>query len=853
MSTTKELKVRKSLPYNINIRANGKYDYATTHTFKMDNEQLSYTMQDYDGLNYTISKPYDDTTILDFSETVLPWKFELNNRLLTSRYCLKPYEENPYELTAFEKDYKYIQKVGNLSDDNGIFSNFSAENYLKLKEKFNHNYPWSATFKVNLNSVDGNSARVLLGYNSSGLFKFAIYQGRVEFGVSTSTSDWNIGQVTGNQTLQTNKDYWVKAEFTGSVYNIYLSENGSNYSLEGTINSSSIFTMPDELLIGNGGWSFAEYLTGSLDLNETSITGYFLVDGEYIEQSRLLNESDYVKHHTNLGIVGAPTIENNVVSGFSNSNYLTLNNSLVSKNATYVFKVTFPSSMSVSQCIFEQDYFANIEFRGNTQDLRAWNWQNSQYEKIMDITFGKTYWFKMVINDSVKTYSYSEDGQDYIEAYVMNDNATNTTSSNFFIGVTSRRGNIFQGSIDLTESYAKISEIVAEGEGELIEQAFSQPILTENGTMGGRSFAVSADNETNGNAPAYHAFDNNDDTFWRGGNVPGYIDFYNPTPIKVTSISWGFFYSYPTLGNVQGSNDYSDWTTITEFTNDYDGDFTIDMSGNTNSYKYYRINISAVNRDVIHCKNLTIVGTIKGYAVDATYRLADSSYVQKIIKNYTANGSVLINDGIASGFSSSNYLAIPYTVENTNIEFYATITPAYYSGVQDIYDANSNGWNIALDQMKLRVWCSSGQIWGTTILNEGVSYDIKVTIDDNWNTSIYYKESNSVDWILEISGVLDASYYLLYRTLFIGIHSYNRTEPFLGSINLSGCYIKQGDTIFKIFDLNTEQLYGIIDDANFTTSLPVYCYANRDERVVLRNTKTENFDTSDWYLGEIEL
>lgn len=159
---------------------------------------------------------------------------------------------------------------------------------------------------------------------------------------------------------------------------------------------------------------------------------------------------------TNYNIVGTPTINDNIVSGFSSSNYLTLNNSLVSKNATYVFKVTFPSSMSSSQCIFEQDYFANIGFRGNTQDLRAWNWQTSQYEKIMDITFGKTYWFKMVINGSVKTYSYSEDGEDYIEAYVMNDNATNTTTTNFFIGVTSIRGNIFQGSIDLSESHVLI-------------------------------------------------------------------------------------------------------------------------------------------------------------------------------------------------------------------------------------------------------------------------------------------------------------------------------------------------------------------------------------------------------------
>ena len=559
---------------------------------------------------------------------------------------------------------------------------------------------------------------------------------------------------------------------------------------------------------------------------------------------------------SNYNIVGTPTINDNIVSGFSRSNYLTIKRELVSNNnATYVLKFTTGNDITTDQVIMQKKYFIDVEISAS-EGVLFYTWSPNGRTSLFTPQPNTTYWLKVVINGMSRTYSYSTNGVDFSDEVITEDSSLSTTdSSNLCLGLHSvQLANPFLGSIDLSESYAKISEIVAEGEGELIEQAFSQPILTENGTMGGRSFAVSADNETNGNAPAYHAFDNNDDTFWRGGNVPGYIDFYNPTPIKVTSISWGFFYSYPTLGNVQGSNDYSDWTTITEFTNDYDGDFTIDMSGNTNSYKYYRINISAVNRDVIHCKNLTIVGTIKGYAVENTYKLNDASYIPDLIRNYTANGSVLINDGIASGFSSSNYLAIPYTVENTNIEFYATITPAYYSGVQDVYDANSNGWNIALDQMKLRVWCSSGQIWGTTILNEGVSYDIKVTIDDNWNTSIYYKESNSDDWIFEISGVLDASYYLLYRTLFIGIHSYNRTEPFLGSINLSGCYIKQGGTTFKIFDLATEELYGILDiDGDINIQKPICYYVNKDQNMIIRQTKNITMDTSNWYLGKVDL
>lgn len=104
MSTTKELKVRKGLPYNIKLRANGKYDYTTTHTFNMDNEQLSYEMQDYDGLRFTWNGNGDGVDIIDFSDTVLPWKFEMNNYLAHKRYCAKPYREEPYQVDIFKKN-----------------------------------------------------------------------------------------------------------------------------------------------------------------------------------------------------------------------------------------------------------------------------------------------------------------------------------------------------------------------------------------------------------------------------------------------------------------------------------------------------------------------------------------------------------------------------------------------------------------------------------------------------------------------------------------------------------------------------------------------------------------------------
>lgn len=145
------------------------------------------------------------------------------------------------------------------------------------------------------------------------------------------------------------------------------------------------------------------------------------------------------------------------------------------------------------------------------------------------------------------------------------------------------------------------------GEEVITEVPFVQPVLTENGTMGGDSFAVDDDFKSSEH-PVWHAFDGDNSSYWRDANIPGYVDIYNPNPLVIKNIRWGFFYSYPTAGNVQGSNDGSDWELIKEWTNNKESDFDIDLSDNTKAFKYYRINISSVNMDVIHCSNLTITG-----------------------------------------------------------------------------------------------------------------------------------------------------------------------------------------------------------------------------------------------------
>lgn len=173
--------------------------------------------------------------------------------------------------------------------------------------------------------------------------------------------------------------------------------------------------------------------------------------------------------------------------------------------------------------------------------------------------------------------------------------------------------------------------------------SWTQPVLTSNGTMGGNSFACSASNwelaSTGTIAEPYAAFDNNPNTYWRCGKgiTTGWFQFYNPTPIKVSSIKWGYFYSYPLGGNVQGSNDGSNWEMLSVWDNNTEGDFIIQVNSD-NFYKYYRINCDGVNLDTFHCVQFTIT------AVVTIYHEVSSTDSYDFIETYTYEEEVSSSD-----------------------------------------------------------------------------------------------------------------------------------------------------------------------------------------------------------------
>lgn len=134
-----------------------------------------------------------------------------------------------------------------------------------------------------------------------------------------------------------------------------------------------------------------------------------------------------------------------------------------------------------------------------------------------------------------------------------------------------------------------------------------QPVLTSIGTLGGNSFAVLSSSASGGTiaVDCLYAFDGKtgDNGYASSANGVTYywIEWYNPTPLKISSLRiYNANYSgalAPTGGIVQGSNDGVNWTNIKTFTNSVTAInqyWTIAVNV-TGAYKYGRIYVPSAN------------------------------------------------------------------------------------------------------------------------------------------------------------------------------------------------------------------------------------------------------------------
>lgn len=721
--------------------------------------------------------------------------------------------------------------IGNVRQFYNILENFSTSNYVVLQNVFDSSLPWTVVFKFNLNAID-DGAKVLLGYNSSGLFKLAIYNKKLEFGVSTSTSDWNIGQIVGTQVFQAYKNYWIKVEFTGSAYNAYVSEDGLTYDLEGTIKSSEAFVVPNQFVIGNGGWQFNEVFTGSIDLNET----YIQVDGKMWWKPEYQNITGWYSTVGSRGVVFG-----SLAKYFSTSNYLTIDNPGVAGQEYEIYGKFYFTSANSTHCVYEISNSSwtgfNIAVVGNT--FRLWCASASSYGAVL--TPNTNYWFKCICNINGCTAYLSTDGVSYTETTsISNCEFTSWRSSYLYLGI--RGHNLTEDFPGLVLDMSEI-KILVDGV-EVINGSNYNKIgyWNDNGVLYGftpnnylnirgtrkytadelKSFEVVYD-VTTGNTIAESGRLLQQDLYSADSTIA-------PTIVEQPVDFAMFWYDGSTYSGVaavkspQINTRYLlKWTydgTIIRGYNSIDEGQTWSESENRIFKPYWNLQDFKVgSRD----SGWTCVSNCKINLNNTYIKINNELWWKGVAKDNFTNAnfqmvgtpSIDIN-GVVSNFSVYNYIQFPYVVNDTTEIFTKFTTSNTHNYIETIYAAlnssNSGAGDLyVLTDGNLASWNNSQNIDVRILpLEMNTTYCVKTIFNPLGRTIIVYNESGEV--LSEV--VINDSNQTFSTTTVINfgyLHSSLADRYLRGTIDLANTYVIVDGVKYNLLEKDGEYLRGILD------------------------------------------
>jgi hypothetical protein len=440
MSTTKQLKVYKGIPTIITARARGYWDDKTMLTFDTAGESKSVSMSVYDGLNCDISDSASGVKILDFANTTLPYKWDYNSKLSTSKYCLAPSGQS-YDVAYYK--YSNFTVVGSPTIDyeTGVVGGFSASDYLRIPNAMLNYNSFEICIKIKLTTFSTGDYPIFSFGDACDLF--------LE-GSTGIICQWNGSvKVSGTTVLSANTDYLVKLIYDGINYKCYVNDN-----LEYTTSYSLITSDPMRI-----GCLNSQYFIGSVDLSES----YIKLDGVVWWDAK----SEYT--YDNFTTTGSPTIRaDGIVSGFSRYNYISLPKIFNPGASTWEQQIKFTTGSSLSYqyqrltgAPTDMKSGANIVIQTDklgiwlTSTNSSWNIYTGDNPSASILQTNTTYWVKLIFDGSKYVLSYSTDGTNFTDVITANSSTAITSTQAMSFGTGS--GNYpFYGSIDLSESYINV-------------------------------------------------------------------------------------------------------------------------------------------------------------------------------------------------------------------------------------------------------------------------------------------------------------------------------------------------------------------------------------------------------------
>jgi len=247
-------------------------------------------------------------------------------------------------------NYMYATIKGSLTENDGVFSGFSASNYLQLQNtteisQISTFEKWEIQLRFSITEIEINNAILVYSGSSSSNRSIQISKDGAKLRVSmsyTGTSNdllsaTNIYTFTSNDI---NSYFSIKIEYNNGTYNFYLQKNNNAFSKIYYFNSANKMFYNSPFMIGSNDKNTSEYFRGSIDLNQS-----------YIKLGSTKYKLQAVVGYT---VVGSPTITDGVVSGFSSGNYLTIpETNLDLKNTVFHCKFKTGNDLTTPQSIMQ--------------------------------------------------------------------------------------------------------------------------------------------------------------------------------------------------------------------------------------------------------------------------------------------------------------------------------------------------------------------------------------------------------------------------------------------------------------------------------------------------------------------
>lgn len=352
------------------------------------------------------------------------------------------------------KPIMYATIKGSLTENNGIFSGFSSSNYLELQNTITLSKDSNIEIIEKINKPSNKGSNSFVGTISRHGF---VVQGTNNGNITVFIGNGNSWSVTGDSgrtgtvVLNNDTEYYIKIKIANGVFNVLYSTDNINYISDISVDISSL-TTEQQYTLGFGIARLStSYFTGSIDLNRS----YIKIDNTKYKLQAVVGYEQ----------VGSPTITDGVVSGFSSSDYLKIEN--FPKNVNFSGKVRAKLNTENSgfcslfrfQRTSPNDRFS-VE-NNNVSIVRIYHYNettsSNASNSIYSLTLGGV-WVDYIFDyDRVaKTVS--------IKAINVNDNSTlfDETYNNCVLDNTDyvQFGYMFQawnGEIDMNETYIKIN------------------------------------------------------------------------------------------------------------------------------------------------------------------------------------------------------------------------------------------------------------------------------------------------------------------------------------------------------------------------------------------------------------